>query len=407
MTSPSPSNPNPEANLIVNYLPVSYREPEVYELFRPYGAILKVNIVYNKDTDESMTYGFVRYQNPSDAIVAMSELNGREIFGKRIKVGFARPGIDTTNCKLYVKRVPPSYTLDDVHSLFSQFGEILESRLLTDAKGHSRQVAFVQYTNRQGSESAIRHLSGSVPPRGVTPLIVKYATHPRQALNGNGPSSSNGQEQKLFDQFDQMKLQYQQKAPSPPPPAQPTPGTQSSYDFYSIPVPGSYSSSTSPPSSSKVDHFLHTKPRSSDWTDHSVSPPPPSAFSSSSLSSLLSSSPPSSMMMRASSSLPLSHTAPTSSLVMVTVSSVPPALDLMDFHFLSKYGKVLEGKIMTRDVQVIYPDGVPINYQTSSGIIEFTLNVTSFPHFKNLSSLNGSMIVVQGHSVLMQVSPLR
>jgi RNA recognition motif-containing protein len=79
-----------------------------------------VNIVYNKDTDESMTYGFVRYQNPSDAIVAMSELNGREIFGKRIKVGFARPGIDTTNCKLYVKRVPPSYTLDDVHSLFSQ-----------------------------------------------------------------------------------------------------------------------------------------------------------------------------------------------------------------------------------------------------------------------------------------------
>ncbi len=76
-------------------------------------------MIYHKDTDESMTYGFVRFQNPTDAIRAMSELNGQEICGKRIKVGFARRGIDTANCKLYVKRVPPTYTVEDVHKLFS------------------------------------------------------------------------------------------------------------------------------------------------------------------------------------------------------------------------------------------------------------------------------------------------
>ena len=79
-----------------------------------------MKVILHKDTDESMTYGFVRFQNPNDALYAMSELNGREICGKRIKVGFARRGIDTTNCKLYVKRVPQSYSLDDIQKLFSQ-----------------------------------------------------------------------------------------------------------------------------------------------------------------------------------------------------------------------------------------------------------------------------------------------
>eukprot|EP00604_Paraphysomonas_vestita_P003063 CAMPEP_0174817882 /NCGR_PEP_ID=MMETSP1107-20130205/436_1 /TAXON_ID=36770 /ORGANISM="Paraphysomonas vestita, Strain GFlagA" /LENGTH=284 /DNA_ID=CAMNT_0016028979 /DNA_START=135 /DNA_END=989 /DNA_ORIENTATION=- len=140
---------------------------------------MKVNIVYNKDTDESMTYGFVRFQNPNDALHAMSELNGRDICGKRIKVSFARRGIDTTNCKLYVKRVPPSYSLDDIHKLFSQFGEILEARLLTDNKGHSRQVAFIHYTNRMDADTALMRLSGVIPPGGSQPLVLKYATPPK------------------------------------------------------------------------------------------------------------------------------------------------------------------------------------------------------------------------------------
>jgi RNA recognition motif-containing protein len=85
----------------------------------PYGSLIKAKIIYHKNTDDSMTYGFVKFQNSNDAIVAISELNGREICGKRIKVGFSRPGLDTTNSKLYVKRVPPSYHLEDVHHLFS------------------------------------------------------------------------------------------------------------------------------------------------------------------------------------------------------------------------------------------------------------------------------------------------
>jgi RNA recognition motif-containing protein len=51
--------------------------------------------------------------------------------------------------------------------------------LLTDSKGQSRQVAFVQYTNRQDAEHAIMNLSGAIPPGGKQSLIVKYATPPK------------------------------------------------------------------------------------------------------------------------------------------------------------------------------------------------------------------------------------
>lgn len=67
-----------------------------------------------------MTYGFVKFQHARDAENAVKELNGREVNGKKIKVSYARRGLDASNSKIFVKRLPPLYTFGDVHSLFSQ-----------------------------------------------------------------------------------------------------------------------------------------------------------------------------------------------------------------------------------------------------------------------------------------------
>lgn len=100
-----------------------------------------------------MTYGFVKYQHARDAENAVRELNGREVNGKKIKVSYARRGLDASNSKVFVKRLPPQYTFGDVHSLFLQFGEIIETRLLMDSEGNSRQIAFIQYANRQDADA--------------------------------------------------------------------------------------------------------------------------------------------------------------------------------------------------------------------------------------------------------------
>lgn len=67
-----------------------------------------------------MTYGFVKYQHSRDAETALRELNGREVEGKKIKVSYARRGLDASNSKVFVKKLPQQYTFGDVHSLFLQ-----------------------------------------------------------------------------------------------------------------------------------------------------------------------------------------------------------------------------------------------------------------------------------------------
>ena len=215
------------------------------------------------------------------------------------------------------------------------------------------------------------NLSGVIPPGGSLALIVKYATHPRQTQQ-QGYTKSNDNDQELYAKFGMLKLQYSSSNSPPPQSYYPTTRDQnySSTSTGYTPFPG------------KVDQYLQTKPRSSDWIDSypqphspptlSESPPPPPLSSISSYSTI------------------------------VTVSGVPPSLDIMDFHFLSKYGRVLEGKMMTRDVQVISSDGVPMNYQTSSGMIEFFVNVNSLTSYNHLLSLNDSLVVVEGHSIMVR-----
>jgi RNA recognition motif-containing protein len=285
-----------------------------------------------------MTYGFVRFQNPNDAIVAMSELNGREICGKRIKVGFARPGLDTVNCKLYVKRVPPSYGLDDVHKLFSQFGEILESRLLTDAKGQSRQVAFVQYTNRQDAENAIMNLSGVIPPGGTQSLIVKYATPPKIEPESEAKPSSQSSRPQDGPYVGEIPTQ------PVPPPLQP--------------------------------QFLF--------------PHPPEMFSTPQYPPL----PP---------LLPSYH-APIDKLVQVTVNGIPSTFDLMTFHFLSNYGRVVEGKVFYQSPTYASHLVPPLSQQPNplrQGMIQFVVLTEDTQQLANLLTLDGSVVVVSGLPVVV------
>lgn len=224
------------------------------------------------------------------------------------------------------------------------------------------------------------NLSGAIPPGGSLALIVKYATHPRQTQQQQqqqqqGYNKPPVNDHELYAKLDMLKLQYQSNSSSPPPP-----------QHHVVPRDQNYSSTPTgytPSFTEKVDQFLQTKPRSSDWIDSYPRPYSPPTLSQSPPPSLLSSSYP----------------------TIVTVSGVPPSLDIMDFHFLSKYGKVLEGKTTTRDIQVIYPDGHPMNYQTSSGMIEFFVNVNSFASYNHLLSLNDSMVVVEGHSIMVSITP--
>lgn len=92
-TSPGPpiqtteSNKGPDgANLFIFHIPNHFTNLDMYQLFCPYGNLLSVRIMVEKDTGRSRGFGFVSYDSPASAALAIKELNGFAIGNKRLKV---------------------------------------------------------------------------------------------------------------------------------------------------------------------------------------------------------------------------------------------------------------------------------------------------------------------------------
>lgn len=63
--------------------------------------------------------------------------------------------------KLFVGNLPFSTTEESVSSLFSQYGEVVEAKLITDRMtGRSKGIAFVTFQTEEEANSAIEALNG-------------------------------------------------------------------------------------------------------------------------------------------------------------------------------------------------------------------------------------------------------
>jgi len=58
----------------------------MYEMFAPYGNLLSVRIMVEKDTGRSRGFGFVSYDSPDSAAMAIQALNGHIVRIKHILV---------------------------------------------------------------------------------------------------------------------------------------------------------------------------------------------------------------------------------------------------------------------------------------------------------------------------------
>ena len=78
------SNKGPDgANLFVFHIPNNFTNVDMYNLFCRYGRLVSVRIMVEKDTGRSRGFGFVSYDNPESAAMAIKELNGMVVSFKR------------------------------------------------------------------------------------------------------------------------------------------------------------------------------------------------------------------------------------------------------------------------------------------------------------------------------------
>ncbi len=77
-------------NIYVGNLEHQVTEDELKQAFETYGEVSSVKIIKDMYTGESKGFGFVEMPDSANAKTAMSELNGKEIKGRAIRVDEAR-----------------------------------------------------------------------------------------------------------------------------------------------------------------------------------------------------------------------------------------------------------------------------------------------------------------------------
>ncbi len=78
-------------NIFVGNLSATTSEQTLREAFEPFGKVLTVHIVRDRDTDAVRGFAFIEMDTEADAKQAVNEWNGKLMDGQVLRVNEARP----------------------------------------------------------------------------------------------------------------------------------------------------------------------------------------------------------------------------------------------------------------------------------------------------------------------------
>jgi RNA recognition motif-containing protein len=84
-------------NIYIGNLSFDTTEDQLRQAFEGFGEVSTVNIITDKYSGNSKGFGFVEMSAKSEAIAAISELNGQELDGRELNVNEAKPRAEGGN----------------------------------------------------------------------------------------------------------------------------------------------------------------------------------------------------------------------------------------------------------------------------------------------------------------------
>jgi RNA recognition motif-containing protein len=81
--------------------------------------------------------------------------------------------------KLYVGNLPYQVTSDELKSMFSEFGEIVDAVVISDRdSGRSKGFGFVEFSSEEDAKKAVDGMAGK--EMDERKLVVNFARPPRE-----------------------------------------------------------------------------------------------------------------------------------------------------------------------------------------------------------------------------------
>ena len=78
-------------NIYVGNLSYGMSEGELRDAFSEYGEVSSAKILMDRETGRSRGFGFVEMPNQNEAEAAVSQMNGKDLGGRALRVNEARP----------------------------------------------------------------------------------------------------------------------------------------------------------------------------------------------------------------------------------------------------------------------------------------------------------------------------
>lgn len=146
-------------------------EEDLSELCEPFGDVVEIRLVKNKDTNENKGFAFVAYRTKDVAQKAIEELHNKDFKGRTL-----RCSLSETKYRLFIGNVPKAWTDDEFRKVIDETGpgsELIE--LIKDPQNpqRNRGFAFVEYYNNACADYSRQKLaSTSFKLDGNTPTVT-------------------------------------------------------------------------------------------------------------------------------------------------------------------------------------------------------------------------------------------
>jgi RNA recognition motif-containing protein len=158
-----------KTNLYIRGLNADTSDSDLYTLCNRFGSIVSTKAILDKNTNKCKGYGFVDFDNPASAEMAVTELQKQGILVHMAKQQEADP----TN--LYIANLPQTMTESDLENLLQPYGQVVSTRILINQNRQPRGVGFARMETKEQCDSIIALLNGQVIKGSKEPLLVKFA----------------------------------------------------------------------------------------------------------------------------------------------------------------------------------------------------------------------------------------
>jgi len=160
------------------------------DMFTQYGKIISAKVMFD-GSGKPRGFGFVSFEDPETAELAVTDLNGKEVQGKQLYCGraqkkaerqaelkekFEKIKLERINryqgVNLYVKNLDDGVDDERLRKEFSQFGTITSAKVMGDG-GRSKGFGFVCFSSPEEATKAVTEMNGRIIV--AKPLYVALA----------------------------------------------------------------------------------------------------------------------------------------------------------------------------------------------------------------------------------------